>query len=156
MVNSTEILRLVDVDRINGMSYEDLVDFIEKSILDSGSAVSLPLIHTFTKGLYSREMNAPKGAIITSKVHKEEHQFILLKGEMIVIDEQGAFKIKAPFHGITKPNTSRIGLVIEDIVWTTFHSTGLIEDREYTEDELSELLPLIEDSLVEQSNKQLT
>lgn len=148
MLKSTEIARVVHVDQQDCVDYNTFVDNLESKIRETDSMIELPLIHTFTKNLYSREMFAPKGVVITSKIHKEEHQFVLLKGSMIVIDENGVYKISAPFHGITKPNTSRVGVSLEDCIWTTFHYTPLVEDKVYSDQELQDLLLTIESSLV--------
>lgn len=131
------------------LAYEDLLDIVENRIKSSGTNVDLPLTHTFSKGLYSREMFVPEGAVLTSKVHKEAHQFMLIKGSMIIISEGGAVRITAPFHGITEKGSTRLGIALEDSIWTTFHNCNLVEDKDYSEDEARELVLEIEDMLVE-------
>lgn len=84
--------------------------------------------HVFTPGLYCREMSAAAGQIITSKIHRTEHPFVLSKGRILVADEEGnSVEICAPFMGITKPGTRRAAIVLEDVVWTTFHPTDLTD-----------------------------
>lgn len=88
--------------------------------------VECPIKHCFTAGLYSREMTIPEGTLIVSKLHKTEHQFVLSKGKMLVWNEgEKAKEINAPFAGITKPGTMRMAVVLEEVVWTTFHATKL-------------------------------
>lgn len=140
---------IIDTDSIDSVGYTDLLDYIEDSIFDRGANIALNLTHTLTKGLYSREVFLPKGTILTSKVHKEPHQFLLLKGKMIIINEEGAVQITAPFHGTTMPSSTRIGVALEDSIWTTFHNCDLVEDKEYTKEELKKLVLEIEDHLVE-------
>jgi hypothetical protein len=84
----------------------------------------MPLTHRFTPGLYCREIFMPKGTLLTSKIHKTEHQFIISKGSVSVWTEDGGVtRLTAPFHGITKPGTRRILYIHEDTIWTTFHPT---------------------------------
>lgn len=86
--------------------------------------VECPLVHTFTPGLYGRQIFNPKGALIITKIHKTEHQFIISQGELSVwTAEEGVVRHKAPYHGITKPGTRRIIYAHEDTILTTFHAT---------------------------------
>jgi hypothetical protein len=81
-----------------------------------------PLVHRFTPGLYVREIFMPADSLITSKIHKTEHPFVVSKGRCLVwIDGIGWQLIEAPYTGITKPGTRRVLLILEDTVWTTFH-----------------------------------
>lgn len=80
-----------------------------------------PLKHTFTDGLYIREMRAPKGMLNVSKLHKTNHPFFILEGNVSIQTENGPIRIKAPYFGITKAGTKRIVYFHEDTVWITVH-----------------------------------
>jgi len=96
-----------------------------------------PLKHTFTDGLYIREMRAPKGMLNVSKLHKTTHPYFILKGEFSVLTENGMKRIKAPYTGITKAGTKRIVYFHEDTTWITVHPNPNNEtDLEKIEDEL--------------------
>ncbi len=82
-----------------------------------------PLKHTFTDGLYVREITMPKGMILTSKIHKTNHPYFVLKGDVSVLTEKGVIRIKAPYSGITKAGTKRVLYIHEETVWTTVHVT---------------------------------
>lgn len=98
-------------------------DELEKKVVENYELLSLPLVHRFTDGLYVREMSVPSGCLITSNIHKEQHQFFVLKGKIIIWDEEGNEQlIQAPYIGITEANTRRVGYVIEDVVWATAHA----------------------------------
>jgi len=87
--------------------------------------VDCPLTHRFTPGLYIREIFMPKGTLLTSKIHKTEHPYVISKGRVSVwIDGVGVVQLSAPHCGITKPGTRRVIYVHEDCVWTTFHATN--------------------------------
>ena len=82
-----------------------------------------PLKHTFVDGAYVREITMPKGALLTSKIHKVCHPYFVLKGDVSVLTEKGVQRIKAPYSGITPAGTKRILYIHEETVWTTIHVT---------------------------------
>lgn len=80
------------------------------------------LTHIFSPRLYTRKIYMPKGSLITSKIHKTEHPFVVLEGVVSVFTEtDGEVLIAAPYMGITKPGTRRVLYCHEDTVWATFH-----------------------------------
>lgn len=106
------------------------VDEIER-LMQSGAFgvpatdADFPVTHRFVPGLYAREFFVPKDSVVTSKIHKTEHLFTVSKGSMSVYTEEGGVvRITAPFTGVTKPGTRRIGYTHEDTVWTTYHPTA--------------------------------
>lgn len=99
------------------------IDAIEKIIADNNNPIELPLVHRFTDGIYVREIFMPKGTLLTSKIHKTRHQFMVLKGEVSVLDEQGnEVRITAPHIGITEIGTRRVLYIHEDCIWATIHA----------------------------------
>ena len=82
-----------------------------------------PLKHTFADGLYIREIFMPKGQIISTGIHKKEHPYFVLKGDISVLTDEGIKRIKAPYNGITKPGTKRLIYMHEDSVWIIVHAT---------------------------------
>lgn len=82
-----------------------------------------PLKHTFVDGAYVREIHMPKGMLLTSKIHKIEHPYFIMKGDVSVLTEEGVRRYKAPYHGITQPGTKRVLYMHEDTVWITVHVT---------------------------------
>lgn len=83
-----------------------------------------PLNHFFADNLYIRQMTAPKGMLNTSKLHKTNHPYFILKGDVSIVTGNGILRIKAPHFGITKAGTKRIVFFHEDTVWITVHSTN--------------------------------
>lgn len=99
------------------------IDAIEKIIADNNNPIELPLVHRFTDGIYVREIFMPKHTLLTSKIHKTRHQFMVLKGEVSVLDEQGnETRIVAPYIGITEIGTRRVLYIHEDCIWATIHA----------------------------------
>ena len=93
-----------------------------------------PLKHTIAGGLYIREIFMPKGQLMTTGIHKKEHPFFVLKGDVSVLTENGTNRIKAPYNNVTKPGTKRIIYMHEDTVWITVHATEKESIPEILED----------------------
>lgn len=83
--------------------------------------------HYFADGLYAREILIPKGALVTGKVHRGEHLNIVSQGRIIVWTEDGMKEVSAPFAMVSRPGTKRVGLALEDTVWTTIHANAANE-----------------------------
>lgn len=84
--------------------------------------VDLDLTHRFTPGLYIRRVLIPAGTVCTSKIHKTEHPFVILRGRIHVWNEFEGVKVYVgPHFGITQPGTRRILFAEEDTEWITFH-----------------------------------
>jgi hypothetical protein len=106
----------------------------------------MPVTHRFTPGLYIREIHIPAGTLLTSMEHKTEHPFVVSAGTIAVISaNEGRQVYRAPFTGITKPNTRRALYAYEDTIWTTFHVTNKTDVEEIAEEILqpheNKLLP---------------
>lgn len=118
------------------------IDALEQAMLAIPTAlVDLPLKHHFAPGAYVREIFMKAGTLLTSKIHKTEHMYVVLTGKVSVfIDGVGVQHIEAPYIGRTLPGTRRILYIHEDCRWITFHpteetdltviETNLIEPRE--------------------------
>lgn len=89
-----------------------------------------PLKHTFVDGAYVREITMPKGMTLTSKIHKIEHPYFVMKGECSVLTEDKVHRIKAPYWGVTTPGTKRILYIHEETVWVTVHVTDSTDLKE--------------------------
>tara|TARA_R100001463_G_scaffold85_1_gene407 strand:- start:5769 stop:6374 length:606 start_codon:yes stop_codon:yes gene_type:complete len=91
-----------------------------------------PVKHTFAGGCYIREIYNPANELVITKIHKKEHPFFLMKGEMSILTEEGIKNIKAPYQGVTKPGTKRAIYTHEECIFITVHATEntTIEDVE--------------------------
>ena len=92
--------------------FRENISDLEKAILESSGGMSgellnkvNPVKHTFAGGCYVREIYNPANELIVTKIHKKEHPFFLMKGEMSILTEEGIQHIKAPYQGVTKPGT---------------------------------------------------
>jgi len=99
----------------------------------AGLKKAAPLKHNFEGGLYTRAMFMPKGSIIVSMIHKQQHPSFLLKGEVSYLTDEGEVKrIKAPHTVFTQEGTQRVFYVHQDSIWTCVYKTdaNTIEDAE--------------------------
>lgn len=98
------------------------IDALEQAMLEHGNILELPVIHTFTHGMYARELFMPKGALVTSKIHLTQHQYVVLQGKAeVFVDGKGWVLVQAGDSGITEPGTRRVLRILEDSRWKTFH-----------------------------------
>ena len=117
--------------------FREKISDLEKAITSiegtTGDAMhkANPVKHTFAGGCYIREIYNPAHELIITKIHRKEHPFFLMKGEMSILTEEGIKYIEAPYHGITKPGTKRAIYSHSDCVFVTVHggdwdeSTGI-------------------------------
>ena len=112
------------------------IDELESVMLDNFEVVDCPLTHRFTDGLYVREIFMPAGTLITSKIHKTQHQYFVLQGKVIVWIDGVEHLIEAPYIGVTEPNTRRVLYILEDCIWATSHPNPDNETVEQIEDRI--------------------
>lgn len=93
-----------------------------------------PTKHTFADGQYIREIYNPAGIVLVTKIHNKTHPFFLMKGEMSIITEEGAEKIKAPYQGITKAGTKRVIYTHSECVFITVHRTDCLSIKDVEEE----------------------
>jgi len=109
--------------------------------------------------MYIREIFMPAGSLITSKVHKTEHPYIVSYGKVAVsIDSNDWIEITAPYTNITKPGTRRVLYILEDCIWTTFHRIDGMksEYNELNDDEKENIVKEIEEKILEPHVNYLT
>lgn len=117
-----EALQKVEPGELLGRADDEAIDALEQRILGELEPVEMPLVHRFTPGLYIREIHMKAGTVLTSKIHRTEHPFTISKGRCLVLLRGGETReLAAPYTGITKPNTRRVLLILEDTIWTTYH-----------------------------------
>ncbi len=117
-----------------------------QAVLETMPQVEIETTHHFSKGLYAREIFIPKGTILVGKIHKYQSLNILSQGDITILTEFGAKRLRAPFTVVSPPLTKRIGYAHEDTVWTTIHATEET-DLEKLEGEL--ILPTFPDMLTD-------
>lgn len=107
----------------NRKDYVGIVQNIQEQVA-AAPQCELPLTHYFAPDVYMRQMDAPAGALVVSKMHRFAHMNILLKGSVTVATEQGLQYLKAPCILRSEAGTKRVGYFHEDSSWVTVHPTG--------------------------------
>lgn len=104
------------------------LDELENFILDELVPVHMPVRHTFTPFLYSREifMAGPRdgrsGTLLTSRLHETTHQYVVLEGvALVLIPGSAPVRLTAGHVGVTEAGTRRGLYIEEDCRWITFH-----------------------------------
>jgi quercetin dioxygenase-like cupin family protein len=93
--------------------------------------------HYFADGMYLREVFREKGTLVVGKVHKKEHFFMLIEGELTLWTEAGMKTVKAPFLWVSQPGTKRVTYAHVDSTAVTVHRVSS-RDVEELERELVE------------------
>jgi hypothetical protein len=124
------------------------IDQLE-AVMQNYAPVDCPLRHQFTPGMYSRTIFMPKDTLITSLIHKTEHQFVVSGGSAFVkINEKEWQRIEAPFVGVTKPGTRRVLVIESDCTFTTFHPTD-IQPADNSQESILEAVKKVESVIIE-------
>jgi hypothetical protein len=109
-----------EVVRNSIMDFESHLKSLEGSVL--GDSDLCPLKHSFSDGIYVREIFIPAGVVLAGKIHKHDHPNFLMSGEVKVFTESGGLEIlKGPMSMISKAGTKRVVETITDTVWVTVH-----------------------------------
>jgi hypothetical protein len=128
-------------------SVDEVLDMVEATIL-SRPQIQLKAKHTFTKGLYCRELFMPAGTEVISKCHNTQHQWVSLLGIVLVFTKHTGWKlVTSPERGITEPDTRRVLRTVTDCVWLTFHPTDHFP-KDDSEEEILKAVALVEEDII--------
>lgn len=91
------------------------------------------VVHHFGPGVCIREVFMPAGTLAIGHKQKFEHLNIMLRGKVLVANDDGSTQVlTAPMIFTGKPGR-KIGYVIEDMVWQNVYATDL-KDASAVED----------------------
>ena len=96
----------------------------EEKIMLSGDNIILEPKHTFSPGLYIRELFIPKGAIVIGKRHRHNTMNMLVQGKVTLYDEHGEYEVTAPFMAESAEFTKKAVIAHEDSIWVNIHPTN--------------------------------
>ena len=99
---------------------EELLSNNHPSIV-KGNTDFFPLKHSFSEGVYIREMLMKKGGIVIGKLHKYSHTWFLMQGHLIIATESGSCEYKAPIYINSKAGSKRVIKALEDSVFVNVH-----------------------------------
>jgi quercetin dioxygenase-like cupin family protein len=119
-------------------SVSNNINDLELAMVNNFDQVDCPVVHRFTEGMYVRETTMPTGSLITSRIHKTQHTYFVMKGKAIVWIDGVEHLIEAPYIGITEPNTRRVLYIVEECTWATSHPNVDNENLEQIADRILE------------------
>lgn len=85
--------------------------------------VELPLVHTFSHGVYARTISIPADTQVIGKMHQHAHLNIISVGVVDVATTDGVIRYVAPCVFESPAGCKRALYTIEPTVWTTIHLT---------------------------------
>lgn len=98
------------------------VDRLEHEMLNLPQ-IEIPVLHGFGPGFYARTITIPAGATITGKVHATEHIFMVTKGDITLITDDGVLRVQAGYQAVCKPGMKRAGHAHTETVCVNIHIT---------------------------------
>ena len=100
----------------NNIQHHEAVELIESHMLGLPQ-VECPVVHHFGPGVYIREVTLPAGALAIGHAQRYDHLNIMIKGAVVMADEQGQIKtLRAPLIFVGNPGR-KLGYVLEETVW---------------------------------------
>jgi quercetin dioxygenase-like cupin family protein len=80
--------------------------------------------HYFSQGMYCRKVFRKAGTIIVGKVHKKDHFFMCVQGQIIAWSEKGMVTLNAGDVLCSKSGTKRVTMAVTDAIGITVHKTN--------------------------------
>jgi hypothetical protein len=128
----TELAELTKTQEIlfapDGSDFMEQVELLENLMINSGSpdifvgnSDALPLTHSFSDGIYTREIFIKKGMFVIGKIHKLDHTFFLMKGKLRFYSQDGVSEVEAPYYGTASAGAKRVAIALEDTVFVNVH-----------------------------------
>ena len=113
------------------------IEMLEKYMLQMPQ-VECPIREFFGDGTYAREVFMPAGTFAIGRIHNFEHLSIMISGELYMWTEDDDLVHLEGYNPVrAKDGVKRIGYVIKDLTWITFHKIGEGVSSENVEDYLS-------------------
>ena len=94
-----------------------------QAVISTAPQLELKTDHYFCDGMYLRTLFRPKGALIVGKIHRKEHLYAIVFGDVTVTADGFKERIKGFRVLICKPGTKRAVFAHEDSLCLTVHRT---------------------------------
>jgi hypothetical protein len=100
---------------------EELMKYVDGENVVAGDTEVFPLKHTFTDGIYIRQMSMREGSAVIGKIHKSPHVWFLLSGVLSVATETSSEDYEAPCYVEAPAGSKRVIFAHEDSVWVNVY-----------------------------------
>ena len=128
-------------------TFRSKVTSLEKELLASqnknvvkGNSDVFPLTHSFSEGVYIREMAMVKGGMVIGKIHNRSHTWFLMKGRLLIATENDTVEYEAPAYVNAPAGSKRVIQALEDSVFINVHPNP---DNIKDTDELERILTCV-------------
>jgi len=101
---------------------KSILKFVDGENILKGDSEVFPLKHTFTDGVYIRQMSMKKDSFVIGKIHKHNHVWFLLTGKISVVDERSTIDHIAPCYVEAPAGSKRMIYAEEDSIWVNVHA----------------------------------
>jgi len=98
-----------------------LMEFVDGENIVKGDTRVFPLKHTFTDGIYIRQMSMKKDSAVIGKIHKNPHVWFLLSGCLSVASETSSEDYNAPCYVEAPAGSKRVIYAHEDSIWVNVY-----------------------------------
>lgn len=131
--------RLINTEFINKVEQlESSMLAMNTDLVAKGNSDMFPLKHSFSEGIYVREMFMKKDGFVIGKLYKISHTWFLLKGEITVATDEGVSNYVAPCYVYAPEGTKRVIHAVEDSVFVNVYpNPDNITDIDELEDMLT-------------------
>lgn len=138
-IQSNKEHRLINIDFINKVEeLEASMLAMDSPLIAKGNSDLFPLKHSFSEGIYVREMFMQKGGLVIGKLYKISHTWFLLTGEITVATDEGVNHFVAPCYVHAPEGTKRVIQALEDSIFVNVYpNPDNITDIETLEDMLT-------------------
>ena len=114
-----------DIERFGKLMEENDAVKQSSSCLTDEVEDLFPTKNHIEGGLFTREIFFPKGSLIVSLIHKQNHPSFLLEGKVSIINDQGVVKeLKTGDVVFTKTGAQRIFYAHVDTKWCCVYKTN--------------------------------
>jgi hypothetical protein len=114
--------------RVISKDFISKVETLENAMLASddiriakGNSDMFPLKHSFSEGVYIREMFMPQGGLVIGKLYKISHTWFLLSGELEVATDEGAEYYIGPCYVNAPEGTKRVLHAVSDVIFVNVY-----------------------------------
>ncbi len=114
--------------RIINKDFINKVETLENAMLASddvriakGNSDMFPLKHSFSEGVYIREMFMPQGGLVIGKLYKISHTWFLLSGSLEVATDEGSEYYIGPCYVNAPEGTKRVLHAVSDVIFVNVY-----------------------------------
>mgnify|MGYP003651723247 CR=1 FL=1 len=104
------------------LSLQNMLFSSDSKRVVAGNSDAFPLKHSFSEGIYVREMLMHKGSFVIGHIHRCTHTWFLLTGALIVTTERGTESYIAPCYVNAPEGAKRAIYAVEDTIFVNVHA----------------------------------